>query len=206
MNTALLFSRIMLFWILFVIIQICILLKYIDSEQKSYYTFGPNDNLFVVGLKVNTNAKYACIVIYCIINSAMRALRADVLAPWLIHNVQNNEPKDETAMAITKYSAYETTTINTVYIWFDYFLCLNIFLSQIDLMLYEVASDIIISNITAYCYLKSSFRKFVKQQAKQPLTKGHISNYKKKSKQIRMKYKRYQRKLQTKQQIQLNNA
>lgn len=197
MNAAHLFSRIMFCWMLFVVIQICILLKYIDNEQKAYYTFGPNDNLFVVGLRVNTNAKYACIVIYCIINSAMRALRADVLAPWLIHNVQNNEPKDETALKITKYSAYETTTINTIYIWFDYFLRWNISLSQIDLMLYEVASDIIISNITAYYYLKSSFRKFVKQQAgKQPHPKGHTSNYKKKCKQIRMKYKRYQRKLQ----------
>ena len=152
MNIVKLSTKLIFGWMVFISIQICILSNYADSEQKSYYTFGPNNNLFILGLQINTKLKYIGVVLYCMINSSMRAMKNDILVPWLINNVQNEESK----VGLTKYIGYNITSVSVFYNWFDYFLCLNIFLSQIDIMLYEIFSDVLISNITTYYYINSA--------------------------------------------------
>jgi hypothetical protein len=124
--------------------------KYASDEQRMFYQFGPNEHLKILGFVIDDHEKYFLVVVYCFINSMFRTLFTSVLHPWLINNIQDEskkKPHDITAFA------YEVTCVTTVYQWFDWFLYMNILLSQIDMVLLEICADLIMSNLVTTYYL-----------------------------------------------------
>jgi hypothetical protein len=85
-------SRIITTWM---IIILTILLSYIfaNTEQfsgdTSFYRFGPHPELVILGITIDTPEKYGLIVLYAIINTIIRNLDHNIIAPWITLNVQN---------------------------------------------------------------------------------------------------------------------
>jgi hypothetical protein len=81
-------SRIIAGWIS----VISILLTYFVthySNNASFYRFGPQHDLVILGFSIDTPEKYAGIVIYAIINTVIRNLDQNIITPWITLNVQN---------------------------------------------------------------------------------------------------------------------
>jgi hypothetical protein len=143
-------SRILYSWI-FLVVLFIVSLQHI-SKQNTYYQFGPNPNLILFGIVIDTTTKYCIVIFYCIVNTFLRNATNDILHPWLIHNVQDETKEKHT---IQNKIAYEITIITTIYNWFDWILYMNILLSQLDLVFVEIISDVIVSCIITSYYLKT---------------------------------------------------
>lgn len=143
-------SKILIIWMILIITILLSLSRYSTYKDK-FYNFGPNNELIIIGFHINTNSKYYIVIIYCFVNSMFRTLYNSILHSWLINNVQNeniDKPKEIVKMA------YEITTVTTIYMWFDWFIYINILLSQIDMILIEILADLIISILTTRYYLQ----------------------------------------------------
>lgn len=89
---------------------------------------------------------------FCFVNnySFIRGSNNYVLYSWITHNVQDKLP-DVTASV---YESYKLSYIATIYHWFDWFMYMNILLSQIDMLLIEIAGDLIVTTILTSYYLR----------------------------------------------------
>uniref|UniRef100_A0A6C0LNQ0 Uncharacterized protein n=1 Tax=viral metagenome TaxID=1070528 RepID=A0A6C0LNQ0_9ZZZZ len=143
-------SRILILWMALIVVSISSLYDKMNSESKRFYMFGPNNNLIVFGLEINTYSKYFVIVTYCLINSLLRTSCRDILISWQINNVQD----------ITKYKnkeiscfAYEVCCVTTMYMWIDWYIYMNLLLAQVDMLIIEISSDLLMSCIITKYYL-----------------------------------------------------
>jgi len=144
-------SYIFLGWISFIIIGLIVLLTHQeDKSNLSFYKFGPSDKLIIMGIMINTPIKYIMIVLFSSINSAIRSLSHNFVSSWIINNIQDEKAEK---YKFKKRIAYQVSIINIIYTWVDWLLYMNILLSQIDMLLYEICSDIIVSIICTRYYL-----------------------------------------------------
>ena len=144
-------SYLFLGWVAFIIITLTVILNnQKDKTNMSFYKFGPSDNLIILGIIINTPLKYGMIVIFSTLNSAFRSLSHNFVNSWIINNIQDDKADKN---KINKRVAYQVSIINIIYTWVDWLLYMNILLSQIDMLLYEICSDIIVSIICNRNYL-----------------------------------------------------
>ena len=117
---------------------------YTDSHV---FKIGPNPNFYILGICIDTFPKYGIIVSFCFINSGIRSINGNVLHSWIINEVQDIKNKNP----INKNKALTLTFISVIYNWFDFFMYMNILLSQIDMLLVEIISDLIMNfHLTKY--------------------------------------------------------
>ena len=81
MLTEITISRILLGW-LSILMTLIAVMSYDEKNVKTY--FGPNDSLIIFGTIINTNKKYAAVVILCILNSAFRTINLNIIHAWVI--------------------------------------------------------------------------------------------------------------------------
>lgn len=122
------------------------------NTENPFFQIGPNDQLFILHIPINTYPRYLTILIYTACSTIVRTLQQEVVTPWIIQNIQNEKPKTTFARTI----AYEITTIEVVYRWFDWFMYMNILLAQVDMMMVEILGNILASWATTRIYLASN--------------------------------------------------
>lgn len=144
-------SKSIIIWLVFVSFIIVYSSKYFTTDKSTFYKFGPNNNLKIIGVPINNYYRYITIVIYSFINSGFRTLYSSVLKSWLINTIQ-----DETKIKDKDihFLAYEISCVTTIYVWFDWLLYMNILLSQIDLVIIEIFADLLMSLYSTRYYLK----------------------------------------------------
>jgi len=73
----------------------------------------------------------------------------NVIKPWITNQVQdiNN------TILINHTKAYELSSVSTIFIWFDFFMYMNIILSQIDMLIIETTIDLIMVLFVTKYYL-----------------------------------------------------
>ena len=121
-----------------------------DDEAQKFYIFGPNNNLIIFGVHINSYTKYSIVIVYCFINSLIRSSYNDVLRSWLTNSIQ--DIKIQKKPEIT-FFAYEVTYVTTIYNWFDWYIYMNILLAQVDMLIVEITSDLIMSGLITRYYL-----------------------------------------------------
>jgi hypothetical protein len=119
------------------------------GSKNPFFLIGPNEHLTIFYIKIDTYLKYLIVVFYTLMSTIIRTLQKEVISPWVIQSVQNHEEKSE---YIRKY-AYQVVIIDGMYNWFDWFMYMNILLTQIDMMLIEMIGNLVISYIITYHYL-----------------------------------------------------
>jgi len=143
-------NRLLAVWIATIVATLSGLHQHMDSESQNFYTFGPNQGLVVFGLKVDTYSKYSLIVFYCFINSLLRSAYRDILLAWQTNSVQDiTKPKKKDM----KWFAYEVSFITTIYGWMDWYIYINLLLTQVDMIMIEISSDLFMSFATTWYYL-----------------------------------------------------
>ena len=143
-------SRMIMLWMIFIVVSLSSLYDQMDSETKSFFRFGPNKNLIVFGIEINTYSKYSVIVVYSLINSLLRTSCRDILISWQTNNVQDiSKPKKKEIRCF----AYEVTCVTTIYTWLDWYIYMNLLLAQVDMIVIEISSNLLMSCIITRYYL-----------------------------------------------------
>lgn len=143
--------RLLMLWMLIIIFSS------IFTIDLNHLRIGPNDDLKIFGWVINTPEKYMGVIAYCLINSVFRTINSNILSPWQINNIQD----ENKGIDVTHYwFAYEITAITTIYHWFDWYIYMNILLSQIDMVIIEISADVIISIWSTRRYLKNTNRAY----------------------------------------------
>jgi hypothetical protein len=145
-------SRGITLWMVSVTVCLGIMLKNQDLIGTHIYRFGPNEDLYILGFCIDTVEKYSAIAIFCCLNSGVRTLNHVIMQPWITNQVQDISKPIE----VSTFAAYEISCVSCAYIWFDFFMYMNILLTQIDMMLIEVGSDLIMTAILTSYYLKEN--------------------------------------------------
>lgn len=143
-------------WVIIIYVILYAVLNNTSDKYKEFYRIGPNEDLIIMGIQINTLPKYYFLVTYSFINSVFRTIHHNYLHPWILNNVQNEVKSKE---HLNKYVVYQIVTISTIYNWTDWLLYMNILLAQIDMMIVEIVADLGISYVTTYYYLKTSAEK-----------------------------------------------
>lgn len=138
-------------WMVCVTTLTCLMLRSAPASLLTFYRFGPQEDLVVIGIVIDTGAKYTALSLFCIMNSLIRSVETDVLYAWLVNSVQDKTvPKSQEIRGM----AYQVAVIHSMYNWWDWFICMNILLAQIDLFLMEMFSSVLTSVVTTRMYLQ----------------------------------------------------
>ena len=151
-NIEIITSRIIFIWMCTIIIFIFL---YTTSNKDiiTLFKIGPNSELFILHIAIDTTTKYMTVVSFCFVNSIFRSLNHNILQPWIINEIQ-----DVSKNNITNFGfCYELSCNSAIYIWFDFFMYMHILMSQIDLLLVEIVADVIITGIITKYYLDKKF-------------------------------------------------
>jgi len=140
-------NRIIITWIFFIGSMLGIIMAY---QTNSLFVFGPNPNLYILGVCIDTTEKYVIVASFCFINSGVRTANHNMIQSWIINILQDQKIVTHADPCLS----YEFTLTSTLYIWFDFFMYMNIIMSQIDMFLIEVISDMITTCIVTTYYLR----------------------------------------------------
>lgn len=133
---------------------IVLVMSYVATDNP-VFQIGPNEHLFIFNIAINTPGRYTAVVSFCFINSGIRTLNHNIVQPWIINVIQdksNNTP-------IKYNSSYELSFVYTIFNWFDFFMYMNILMSQIDMLFVEIFADLIITFILTTHYVNSKAKR-----------------------------------------------
>ena len=114
----------------------------------SSYRMGPNPQFIILGTTIDTIEKYLLLCAYVIGNIIMRNMNFSIISPWLIQNVQNTTP-----IGMPIQHIYHIAVCFTLYGWIDSIIYIHVILSQADIILLEIVTDIIINTYITRTYL-----------------------------------------------------
>ena len=137
------YSRILTLWF-------CINIILYNVLNNNYsIKIGPNNGLIFMGICINTKIKYVLLYFYIIIKTIMININNEILHPWIILNVQN-----QNKCITSSLHCYEITIISNLYGWFDWFSNLKLLLSQLDITIFSVFIDVVSNAFVIKYYLK----------------------------------------------------
>jgi hypothetical protein len=127
-----------------------------STGNTSFYRFGPQSDLIILGFTIDTPEKYALVVLYALINTAIRSMNHNIITPWIMLNVQNtNQPVIQSRINSNNRDQYEICIFNTMYTWFDWLIYIHMLLAQVDMVLIEMSTDVIATCIVTRWYIKT---------------------------------------------------
>lgn len=138
------YNRILILWIF-----INIILYNALNKEKHSIKIGPNNDLVFMGIYINTKSKYILFIFYIIIKTIMVNINNQILQPWIILNIQNENP-----LIKSKIHCYEIVIFSNLYGWFDLFCNLKLLFLQIDIILFSLFMDLLSNTIVTKHYLK----------------------------------------------------
>jgi hypothetical protein len=147
-KSVLVVCRLIFLWML----SMTILFSSIFSQnQSSFFRFGPHPELTILSITIDNYLKYSCVICYSMLNTIMRTLNANIIQPWIMHNIHNIE--SDRPLIVNKKHAYEINTASNIYTWFDYLIYINLLIAQFDLFLIESSTDVIANIFVTKWYL-----------------------------------------------------
>jgi hypothetical protein len=126
----------------------------VASPNLPIFQIGPNEKLIIFGIVIDTIEKYISVISFCFLNSVIRTLNHNILQPYIINVIQDKENKTP----ITYKQSYELSFVYTVYNWFDFFMYMNILMSQIDMLFIEITADLMITFVLTTSYVKNKVK------------------------------------------------
>jgi hypothetical protein len=139
---AIVVSRIITVWL------VVLILLTIVAPTNEFYRFGPNENLKILGFHVDTPGKYILLLIYSVMSTIIRSLKNNVIQSWITLNIQD---ESKSLVGLNKLHAYEISLVTEIYGWVDWFINLNMFLAQVDMIIMlTFCETIMVFYITRY--------------------------------------------------------
>lgn len=153
MRTILL-SRLVLVWMIGISIALAAMIPKQTDDTSTFYRWGPQPDLVILGIYVNTMPKYLGMIFYSILNILIRNTNHNVIIPWITHNIQDNS-MEANANKINLFipHVYEISIVSTLYSWFDWVIYINMLLSQIDIVVIELTMDLFCNVLITAWYM-----------------------------------------------------
>lgn len=152
---TLLVTRITTGWMTIITILMTII-SMKSTGNTSFYRFGPQSDLVILGFTIDTPGKYALVVLYALINTAIRSMNHNIITPWIMLNVQNtNQSVMQSRINNNNRDQYEICIFNTMYTWFDWLIYIHMLLAQVDMVLIEMLTDVVATCIVTRWYIKT---------------------------------------------------
>lgn len=138
------------------------------AENSKYFRFGPHENFIFISVPIDTNEKYISLLVLIFFNDLIRVLVQEIGEPILGFTVYNPDKKE-----INEFSKFQLYFYaNSIYfvnnIRYIFNLLINI--TQIDIALFSILIEQIVSGIVIYFLLNE--KKFINE--KQLLINKHI--------------------------------
>ena len=134
-----------------------------STNNTSFYRFGPQPDLIILGFTIDTPGKYLLVVLYALINTAIRSMNHNIVTPWITLNVQNTNQSgarnNNSNNNNNNIEQYEICIFNTMYTWFDWLIYIHMLLAQADMVLIEMTTDVIATCIVTRWYIKTKQEK-----------------------------------------------
>lgn len=119
--------------------------------NSSKFSWGPNPDFFLFNAPIDTWSKYIFVVCCIILNTIVRTLNQSVQKPWLYNNLQN--PNVEMNREIQRYGNL-VSNVDTIYTWLDWFVYINLFTSQYDMVVIEMITNMFTSQMITRYFLR----------------------------------------------------
>ena len=107
-------SRSILLWICAVNIVLGIVIKN-SGVKSSVFNIGPNSELFILEICIDTPLKYGSVMLFCLINSGVRTVNHSILQSWMTNTVQDTSNKTEIDARHTKSLIFLLCTIGSIF-------------------------------------------------------------------------------------------
>ena len=115
-----------------------------QQKDNTFFCVGPSDSLSLLGVPNHTWVRYNAVVLYTLCSTCFRTLHSEVLSPWIVTRVQTTDAKSEYTLTHARF----VVVISVVFTWLDWFMYLNILLTQLDFLLVEVVGNLAVTLYT----------------------------------------------------------
>lgn len=137
---------------LFILVSVVIPTVLLANKNSTYYRFGPNEDLIVISIKINTWSRYSVLIIYMMIFRICKVFVNELGMPILTFNIYNPNQKkieDFTRMEL-QVLANIMFTLNAI----SYAITLQLSILQIDIALFSGIFSELAAIPTIYILLK----------------------------------------------------
>jgi hypothetical protein len=151
----LILSRIISGWIFFIVVCIANINK--NNTDDPFYRWGPHPDLIIFGIVIDTWTKYFYIILYSLINTTLRNVDKNILNPYITLHIQDDSPDAIIRKkSMNRAHAYEIVMLTTIYNWFDWFMYVQMLFVQVDMIMIEASTDLVVSLVITRWYLKEA--------------------------------------------------
>lgn len=154
-----------LFFIILFVILIC------KNNNNYYMTYGPNDNLYVLSIKINTQQKYIFLQFFLLFVEFSRVFTNEIASPILGFNIYNPDKK-----IITEFTKNELQLLANM-MWLINSLTKSLFvmitISQIDIAILRTIYSEITTIITIRMLLNE--KKFIYEDNVEPIELDNLN-------------------------------
>ena len=91
-------SRLIAIWIGIIVLFMGVLVS--NDRNIPIFQIGPNENLHIFSVAIDTGEKYIAVVSFCFINNGIRTLNHNILQPFIINTIQGKSNKSQTSCHI----------------------------------------------------------------------------------------------------------
>jgi hypothetical protein len=122
------------------------------NKNSSYYRFGPNEELMIISVKINTSLKYGILLLYIFIFRVCKAFVQELGMPVLSFNIYN--PNQKVITGFTRKELQIQANIMYTLNAIRWALEIQLAIVQIDIAIISAAFQEIASIPTIYLLLK----------------------------------------------------
>ena len=138
------------------------------AENSKYFRFGPHEDFIFISVPIDTNEKYISLLVLNFFNDLIRVLVQEIGEPILGFTVYNPDKKDITEFTKSQLYFYANSIYFVNNIRYIFNLLINI--TQIDIALFSILIEQIVSGIVIYFLLNE--KRFINE--KNLLSNTHI--------------------------------
>lgn len=159
--------KLCIFGQLLLLISVIIPTILLANNDSKYYRFGPQDDLIVISIKINTWTRYAILLLYILAIRVCKVFITELGMPILSFNIYNPDKKE--IEGFTRNELQVQANIMYMLNAIRYALTLQLIIIQIDIAIISAIFSELASIPTIYLLLKD--KKFIKNNENTDLYK-----------------------------------
>jgi hypothetical protein len=137
---------------LLVLIAVIIPTVLLANENSSYYRFGPNEDLIIISVKINTWFRYGILMVYILIFRICKVFIGELGMPILTFNIYN--PNQKTIEGFTRNELQILANIMFTLTAISYAITIQLVIIQIDIAVLSAVFSELAAIPTIYILLK----------------------------------------------------
>ena len=141
------------------LIAVVIPIVLLANKQSTYYKFGPNEELIIISIKINTWTRYSILLIYILLLRVCKVFITELGMPILSFNIY--DPNKKKVEGFTRTELQIQANIMYMLNAIRYALTLQLSIIQIDIAIISAIFSELASIPTIYILLKD--KEFIKE-------------------------------------------